>query len=165
MVLSLVGEGSAALLQASAALILAPALVHWRALAAELHLAGTVLVPAHGGGGVHGPARQRGRGRVPRRRTAVAVAVAARVRVDHRGGGVHGPARKVHQRGVLLPLQRGESAAAVTAAFAAGEEAVQVDAERGELRLVLLDKDEVDGLHPAPQLLGIGARARGIVAM
>jgi hypothetical protein len=121
--------------------------VHRRALAAELHLAGTVLVlAAHGGGGVQGPARQGRRGREPRRRAAVAV----RIRVHHRGSGVHGPARHVRQRRVLLPPPRGEAAAAL----AAGEEAVHVDAERRELRLVLLDEDEVDGLHPAPQLLG-----------
>jgi hypothetical protein len=35
-----------------------------------------------------------------------------------------------------------------------------VDAERGELRLVLLDEDDVDGLHSAPHLLR-GARPWG----
>jgi hypothetical protein len=41
----------------------------------------------------------------------------------------------------------------VATTVAAGEEAVQVDDERGELRLVLLDEDDVDDLHSAPHLL------------
>jgi hypothetical protein len=133
----------------------APALVRRRALAAELHLAGPVLVLVHGGRGVHGPTRQRGLGGAAvRRLTAVAAAGVTRERVDHRGGRVHGLAR---QRGQVRQHRVAPRLAAV--AFV-GE---QVDAERGELGLVLLDEDEVDGAHGATQLLG--AHDRWIAAV